>query len=148
MTKLLWLDDERDPADVRWHPFFPIQAPEVIWVKSYAEFTDWITTNSLPDAICFDHDLGDGPSGMDAAKWLTEFCLDTNAQLPAWNIQSANPIGKMNIEALLTSFARVVDEPQNWNTRVIANRIGGFEAGSSIKQFSFSCHPVALKEKT
>ena len=110
METLLWLDDERDPTDTRWHPFFPIQQPEVIWVKSYAEFTEWITDNSLPHAICFDHDLGDGPSGMDAAKWLTEFCLDTNSPLPAWNIQSANPIGKMNIEALLNSFARAVDE--------------------------------------
>ena len=110
MGTLLWLDDERDPTDVRWYPFFPIQTPEVIWVKSYTEFTDWITDNSLPDAICFDHNLGDGLSGMDAAKWLTEFCLDANLKLPVWNIQSANPIGKMNIEALLNSFARAIDE--------------------------------------
>ena len=106
MDTLLWLDDERDPANERWSAYFPIQSSHVVWVKSYAEFVDWITSNSLPSAICFDHDLGDGPSGMDAAKWLTEHCLDANATLPVWNIQSANPIGKKNIEALLTSFAR------------------------------------------
>jgi hypothetical protein len=78
-------------------------------VKSCSEFTDWIAENSLPTAICFDHDLGDGPSGMDAAKWLTEYCLDSELKLPKWNIQSANPIGKRNIEALLNSFARVMD---------------------------------------
>jgi hypothetical protein len=109
MATLLWLDDERDPTDDRWHSFFPIEATEVVWVKSYAEFIDWIAENTLPNAICFDHDLGDGPSGMDAAKWLTEYCLDTNAKLPAWNIQSANPIGKLNIQALLNSFARASD---------------------------------------
>ncbi len=109
MATLLWLDDERDPTETRWHDFFPIPSAEVIWVKSCSEFTDWISANSLPDAICFDHDLGDGPSGMDAAKWLTEYCLDNHVKLPAWNIQSANPIGKLNISALLNSFARVND---------------------------------------
>ena len=110
MKTLLWLDDERDPSDERWAVYFPVESARIVWVKSYAEFTDWIDTNSLPTAICFDHDLGDGPSGMDAAKWLTEHCLDANTQLPQWNIQSANPIGKKNIEALLTSFARATDQ--------------------------------------
>lgn len=106
MTILLWLDDERDPANSRWHDYFPVMPTDVAWVKSYAEFIEWIDTNSLPDGICFDHDLGDGPSGMDAAKWLTEYCLDNDVNLPAWSVQSANPIGKLNITALLESFAR------------------------------------------
>ena len=106
MSTLLWLDDERDPMNSRWHQYFPIESPTVIWVKTCKEFIDWITENSLPDAICFDHDLGDGPSGLDAAKWLTEYCLAADSQLPHWNIQSANPIGKKNIIALLNSFAR------------------------------------------
>ena len=109
METLLWLDDERDPTDERWSSYFPIESPRIVWVKSYTEFVDWIDANSLPSAICFDHDLGDGPSGMDAAKWLTEYCLDANSKLPAWNIQSANPIGKKNIEALLSSFARATE---------------------------------------
>lgn len=104
---LLWLDDERDPANAKWHEYFPISSPSVAWVKTYNEFTEWIEKNALPDAICFDHDLGDGPSGMDAAKWLTEHCMNNNLALPKWNIQSANPIGKQNISALLKSFARV-----------------------------------------
>ena len=106
MTTLLWLDDERDPTDSRWHRYFPVENPTVVWVKTYEEFVEWVNVNSLPDAICFDHDLGDGLSGMDAAKWLTEYCLDRNQKLPLWSIQSANPIGKMNITALLNSFAR------------------------------------------
>ena len=72
-TTLLWLDDERDPSDSRWHSFFPISNPAIEWVKTYAALVDWVTTNGLPDAICFDHDLGDQESGFDAAKWLTEY---------------------------------------------------------------------------
>ena len=94
MTTLLWLDDERDPTDSRWHRYFPVENPTAVWVKTYEEFVEWVNVNSLPDAICFDHDLGDGLSGMDAAKWLTEYCLDRNQKLPLWSIQSANPIGK------------------------------------------------------
>ena len=104
---LLWLDDERDPSDPRWHANFPISHSTVVWVKSFDEFVQWISRNGIPGAICFDHDLGEGPSGFDAAKWLTEYCLDNGIRVPAWNIQSANPIGKENIIALLKSFERV-----------------------------------------
>jgi len=109
---LLWLDDERDPTDCRWRAHFPILNPtKIVWVKSFDEFVEWISDNDLPHAICFDHDLGAGPSGFDAAKWLTDHCLDSGTRLPAWNIQSANPIGKENIAALLRSFERFIDNP-------------------------------------
>lgn len=60
MKKLLWLDDYRDPMEGQWLVFSPITLEdlEVYWVKSYQQFIDWIITNDLPDAICFDHDLG------------------------------------------------------------------------------------------
>ena len=77
-------------------------------MKTYAEFTDWIADNGLPEAICFDHDLGEHESGFDAAKWLTEYCLEHERPLPAWNIQSANPIGKKNIISILRSFERII----------------------------------------
>ena len=108
MATLLWLDDERDPLDPRWHAYFPIETPTIVWVKSLEEFTQWVTSHALPGAICFDHDLGDGPSGLDAAKWLTEYCLQHQLPLPRWNIQSANPIGKRNIAALLNSYQRAM----------------------------------------
>ena len=104
---LLWLDDERDPAEEKWHAYFPIQVSAVVWLKTYSEFVDWITDHGLPAAICFDHDLGEDKSGFDAAKWLTEYCLNENRTLPAWNIQSANPIGKENIVSILNSFERI-----------------------------------------
>lgn len=126
---LLWLDDIRNPFENDWLIFSPIEHPfETIWVKTYNEFTDWITTNGLPDGICFDHDLGrdlqdkkvaggmskrqarrerEGTkTGMDCAKWLVEYCLDNNLKLPLYNIQSANICGKDNIDGLLKSFIK------------------------------------------
>ena len=129
--KLLWLDDIRDPFEAlpdggSWLVFSPIQHTEVFWVKSYQAFTAWITSNGLPDGICFDHDLGmevalaaratgmskrksralkkEEKSGFDCAKWLVEYCLDNKLNLPPYNIQSANPVGKANIDGLFKSF--------------------------------------------
>ena len=138
MKTLLWLDDIRDPKGYEtdgntWAgAFSPIQAPfQLVWVKSYKEFTDWIMVNGLPNAICFDHDLGmdvaitarkDGMSkrksrklkqleltGYDCAKWLVDYCMDNDKKLPLWNIQSANPVGKANIDGLLTNFKHFQD---------------------------------------
>lgn len=110
MPVILWLDDERNPADRRWHSYFPLPNGTIHRVKDHSEFISWIQQNSIPEAICFDHDLGDGPSGLDCAKWLVEYCLDNELALPKWNIQSANPIGKRNIAALLESFERIHGE--------------------------------------
>lgn len=106
MKKLLWLDDIRDPMEGDWQSYSPISHDEVIWVKSYNEFIFWIKTNGLPDAICFDHDLGmdvaalarakgksknaarklkqEEKTGHDCAKWLVNYCIvlhpDTNVE--------------------------------------------------------------------
>ncbi|HKZ43040.1 MAG TPA: cyclic-phosphate processing receiver domain-containing protein [Candidatus Hodarchaeales archaeon] len=115
MKRLLWLDDMRDPfADHRWIANYASQFVEegtVYWAKSYKEFTDWISTNGLPDMICFDHDLGDltdhvEKTGHDCAKWLVDYCLDRDLDLPSWNVQSSNPIGKDNINGILESYLK------------------------------------------
>ena len=120
---LLWLDDIRDPLKDNWLVFSPIGTDcEVMWVKSYNEFVGYIESYGLPDAICFDHDLSDyqvccvilgdpipehEKTGMDCAKWLVEYCMDNNLKLPKWNIQSANPVGKENINAFLLQFYKL-----------------------------------------
>lgn len=56
---LLWLDDYRNPFKDDWLNFSPIGKDcDVVWVTSYEGFRHWIMVNGLPDAICFDHDLG------------------------------------------------------------------------------------------
>lgn len=128
MTKhLLWLDDCRDPFDkkIDWLVFSPIgRDVDVTWVMNYQEFIDWIMVNGLPDGICFDHDLSDfqmarcvypdtigtlempehEKTGMDCAKWLTEYCMDRGLPLPLYNCQSANPVGRENIKGLLENY--------------------------------------------
>lgn len=132
MKKLLWLDDARNPFETDWLNFSPIgKQVDVFWVKTYDEFTKWITLNGLPDAICFDHDLGykidpncenvefykgeissfclstyidDEKTGYDCAKWLVDYCEKNNKNIPIYNIQSANPIGKENIDELLKNY--------------------------------------------
>lgn len=45
---LLWLDDIRNPLEDNWLVFSPITPTEVVWVKSYEQFTKWIIENGLP----------------------------------------------------------------------------------------------------
>ena len=126
MKRVLWLDDIRVPTDPQWSEYLPSQPLDLHWVKSYQEFTSWIIVNGLPDMICFDHDLGmevalkarskgmskrasrklkqQEKTGMDCAHWLVNYCLDHNLPLPQYNIQSANPVGKDNIDGLLKGF--------------------------------------------
>lgn len=109
MKKLIWLDDVRNPLEKNWLSFSPLEPNkpvEVNWIKSYTEFVCWIKQNGLPDAICFDHDLGTEMTGYDCAKWLVEYCMENGCQLPLWNIQSSNPVGKDNINSLFNSFIK------------------------------------------
>lgn len=120
MKTLLWLDDYRNPHENNWLNFSPILRPfKTVWVKKYREFVRWIEENGLPDAVCFDHDLENfhtGKSGFkeytgyDCAKWLVDYCLDNNLDLPKWNIQSANPAGKENIKKLLENYEDLENE--------------------------------------
>ncbi len=128
MKTLLWLDDIRNPFIADW---LLLYAPDyhyekdqgthnVVWVKSYNEFIQWIETNGLPDEIGFDHDLADviytergnvdirkstwlEKTGMDCAKWLVDFCIDNDRTIPEFFVQSANPVGRNNITNLLTN---------------------------------------------
>jgi len=101
---------------------------EFIWVKNFNEFTQYIVKNGLPDALCFDHDLGgnsyqlyhkhkgyksdkinydeyDEPTGYHCAKWLTEYCMDNKLSLTSDIFcHSMNPQGRENIKAMLKNI--------------------------------------------
>ena len=109
MKNLLWLDDVRDPFEDDWLNFSPIgKNVEVHWIKTYDEFVEWINDCGIPDGICFDHDLGDpfDGDGYDCAKFLCEYCQNNNLQVPPYNIQSANPVGKENIRSYIENFKK------------------------------------------
>jgi len=113
MKVLLWLDDVRDPFGIPdWllshSPEFWYEKDEgthiVVWVETFHQFINWIEKKGLPDEIGFDHDLGEDKSGYDAAKWLVDYCIDNDKDLPEWFVQSANPVGRDNINKLLQNY--------------------------------------------
>lgn len=102
---LIWLDDLRNPFDngMAWTKLFsPVKIDrtlEVIWLKNYMEFKEWIEEHGIPYAICFDHDLGDfvnvkEKNGYDCARLIGEYCIKNNISIPLYAIQSSNPAGK------------------------------------------------------
>jgi len=122
MSKL-FLDDIRQPKDA----CYLVENPKIYWedgwdiVKNYVEFCSWIKQNGLPSIVSFDHDLADihyevdfndwndntaeqlgvEETGLDCAKWLVEYCMNNESDLPEYHVHSANPAGKKNIQAYL-----------------------------------------------
>ena len=112
----LFLDDLRIPKDAiglvssNLNQFYWANDWDI--VRCYDEFVSYITKNGLPDFISFDHDLADEhyigtdtneKTGFECAKWLVDFCLDNDGQIPDFMVHSANPVGKKNIESYLAN---------------------------------------------
>jgi len=121
----LFLDDLRSPAEVfEYTQDHRYTERNWIVVRNYVEFVNVVSEHylngQLPQLISFDHDLGyeEEPidmttpdynnfgerNGFHCAKWLTDFCIDTDSVLPEYMVHSMNPIGKKNILSLLDSF--------------------------------------------
>lgn len=115
---LLWLDDIRNPF-TNEHKRTPPGYENIIWVKNKFEFMRHLDLHGLPDAVSFDHDLADEhylpeswgsydgykeETGLDCAKYLINYCLEKNKDLPTCYVHSQNPIGSENILLLLDSF--------------------------------------------
>lgn len=103
----LYLDDLRNPpVDQFW-----------IIVRSFDKAVSHVLQHGVPNFISFDHDLGNNvPSGFDFAKWLVNNHLDGNIHIPndfAFNVHSANPPGKANIEGLLTPFIKFINSAKD-----------------------------------
>lgn len=39
--------------------------------------------------------------------WLVDYCIDNNQKLPLYNIHSANPTGKENIDKYLKNYVKI-----------------------------------------
>ena len=109
MKKVLWLDDIRNPFESRWDKYISdhINGSVLVeWVKSYGEFVRKITTDSLPDYIFFDHDLGTGKSGMGCMKFLVSYIQDNDLDPNDVTVlfQTSNPVGRENMESLYNSY--------------------------------------------
>lgn len=97
MTFYLWLDDVR-PAPVGQIPY-----QNISWARSYKEAIRFVNNNIRVSCdtivVDFDHDLGQGRSGYDFAKWLLE-----NGICGYFRVHSMNPVGAKNIRELLTHY--------------------------------------------
>lgn len=130
----LFLDDIRVPSDVSHYVINPnlkkfYSESEFDIVRSYNEFVEYIVDNGVPDLISFDHDLADEhyhPSmysgsdqynknydqfkektGFDCAKFLIEYCMDNEVELPEYLVHSMNPVGSQNIRSLLDNYSKL-----------------------------------------
>jgi len=121
----LYLDDCRTPQPF---PFF-----NWVIVRSYSAFVSYIRAQGVPPFISFDHDLADehvaiGASldwkdfdyelcteatGYDAAKYLADYCLDTDTIMPHFTVHSANPAGAENILHLLNNLQKEQGQTAN-----------------------------------
>ena len=94
----MFLDDIRDPIiENGW-----------IIVRSFDEAVAVVLEHGYPKYVSFDHDLGEGKSGFDFAKWLVEHDLDTDSMPDNFSfyVHSSNPVGKQNIEGLLRPYIK------------------------------------------
>lgn len=82
----LWLDDVRTPPDETWE-----------WKRTYDEALEVISKNLVKE-ISFDHDLGDNFTGYTLAKAIEQYAYYGLISRIKWNIHSANPVGRRNIE--------------------------------------------------
>lgn len=110
---ILFLDDNRNPYQSKknWiKDFSPIGIDNinVIHVETMEQFTNYILTHGLPDAIIFDNDLGKKDktdrSGCDCSVWLVNYCLKNKLKLPKWSIISANKYGRCCINTILRKY--------------------------------------------
>ncbi len=81
-------------------------------VRSFEEAVAIFKKYGIPRYISFDHDLGIyngkiAKSGFDVAKWIVQHDINEEYKIPSdftFKVHSQNPIGKKNIESLLTRY--------------------------------------------
>ena len=104
----LWLDDVRPPPDESWH-----------WAKTLEiAFIEMSCNGPNLELISFDHDLGTNAKGetldsMAVAKLLESLAYQRVGKRIPWQIHSANPVGRKNLQAALESADRYWHQWEN-----------------------------------
>lgn len=128
----LYLDDQRTPTvdpPIGYNPWYI--------VRNYDEFKEWINKHGMPDYVSFDHDLADEhmqdyykyqfngiaainyndfkeKTGLDCAKYMIEYAMNNNINLPNLvGVHSHNPLGALNIQNLVNSYKKHLDQDEN-----------------------------------
>lgn len=91
----IWLDDVR-----------PMPEDYDFWAKNGDDAMLKIASGSV-EKISFDHDLGlSSPTGYDVAKAIEHWAYYKIIPPIVWEIHSANPVGRKNIEQAMKSAER------------------------------------------
>jgi len=131
-TYNLFLDDMRFPYDVFLYTGNPIYSKEEwVIVRSYDEFTLYISEHGLPNIISFDHDLADEhyayydtevtseidynrfteKTGYECAKWVVDYCIDRDyIPCPQYLAHTMNTVGGENIIGLFKNYMKHINE--------------------------------------
>lgn len=104
----LWLDDIR-PAP----PGFDVH------VKTAPDAIRFLESGKIAE-VSLDHDLGEGAdlgtdvgTGYDVAVWIEQKAHDATLPRIAWNVHSANPVGRRKMEVALQNADRFWDAQEN-----------------------------------
>lgn len=113
MTWNLFIDDERNPIDVKWGAWQDqalYRDEDWIIARNYAEVLELVGSLGFPEMISFDHDLGENePTGYDIAKRITELVMNDQCELPSEvhvMVHSKNPVGAENIRHYMKNFLK------------------------------------------
>src|SRR5258708_372737 len=87
----LWLDDIRPMPPYYTH-----------WAKTVQEAIELLKTNNVVECS-LDHDLGQGETGYDLAKWIENHAHNGFLQPIRCKIHSQNPVGKQNMQMALAN---------------------------------------------
>ncbi len=107
--KGLFLDDERNPQDVKW-----IKYPDnVSWkiARTYGEFETALLMSNY-DLVSFDHDIqdftdtGDERTGYTCFLRMLDFVMDGCILLPKVVVHSQNPVGAENIRKHYNNYLK------------------------------------------
>ena len=90
----IWLDDVR-----------PMPEGFDYWAKTAEDCIRQLETKGV-SIVSFDHDLGKGKSGYDVAKVIEEMAYTNFCTPIVWEIHSANPVGRRDIEMAMASAWR------------------------------------------
>lgn len=112
MTWNLFIDDERNPTDVKWGTW-EAQAmyrdEDWIIARNCDEVLELVISIGFPHMISFDHDLGDGEkTGYMIAQKLCDMVLD-GIKMPKdfqFLVHSKNPPGAENIRNYMENFLK------------------------------------------
>ena len=94
----LFLDKTIQPLGNKWYI-----------VRSAIEAIELLKTNKV-ERISFSHDLGSDISGHHVANFIEQMALGNKLGRIAWNIHSASPVGRANIQRAMEAAERAWDK--------------------------------------